>query len=195
LDPLARLARRSYESRRAPNPTSEILYWRIHTTTPRLGPFTTEVWMHVSPDGTTDKVRELCLDGPSKGNERVFDEPYGVGDPWHGDISLDRRVGARTRTLRGQPLAVASRRNPVAGPEDRQAHPHPVGQRDDQVVAERTRGALPAPTRRRRAPGDAEVQRTQMTAWSVPNPQVETAARELNRDHRSLKLAVVNGGE
>jgi hypothetical protein len=58
--------------------------------------------MHVSPGGTIDKVRELRLDGPSKGNERVFCEPYGIDDSWHGDISLKERIpSGRIRTLHG----------------------------------------------------------------------------------------------
>jgi RNA polymerase sigma factor (sigma-70 family) len=81
---------------------SEILHWRIHTTTPGLAPFTDEVWMHVTPSGAIDKVRELRVAGPSKGSERVFDEPYGIDDPWHGDISYkERSADGRIRTLHG----------------------------------------------------------------------------------------------
>jgi RNA polymerase sigma-70 factor, ECF subfamily len=79
---------------------SEILYWRIHTTEPGLAPLTYEVWMHVTPSGAIDKVRELRVDGPSKGNDRVFSEPHGIDDPWHGDISyVERSADGRVRTL------------------------------------------------------------------------------------------------
>src|SRR6201999_2217682 len=61
---------------------SEILYWRIHTTMPGIAPSTEDVWMHISPSGAIDKVRELVVDGPSKGSERLFDEPHGIDDPW-----------------------------------------------------------------------------------------------------------------
>jgi RNA polymerase sigma factor (sigma-70 family) len=81
---------------------SEILYWRIRTVQPGLAPFTDEVWMHVTPSGAIDKVRRLRVDGPSTGNEAIFDEPYGIDDPGHGDVSVtERSAGGRMRTLRG----------------------------------------------------------------------------------------------
>src|SRR3954471_6930809 len=81
---------------------SVILYWRIHTADPGLAPFTEEVWMHIRPSGAIDRVRELHVAGPSKGYERVFEEPYGIDDPWHGDITYrERSADGRTRTLHG----------------------------------------------------------------------------------------------
>jgi RNA polymerase sigma factor (sigma-70 family) len=81
---------------------SEILYWRIHSVQPGLAPFTDEVWMHISPRGAIDKVRELRVDGPSKGSERVFDEPNGIDNLRRGGSSVkERSPSGRVRTLQG----------------------------------------------------------------------------------------------
>jgi hypothetical protein len=45
-------------------------------------------------------VRGLRVDGASEGNERVFDEPYGIDNPWHGDIAYEERsASGQLRTL------------------------------------------------------------------------------------------------
>jgi hypothetical protein len=81
---------------------SEILYWRIHTVQPGLAPFTDEVWMHVTPSGAIDKVRERRVAGPVTGYEVIFDEPHGIDDPGHRDMSLtERSPSGRKVTMPG----------------------------------------------------------------------------------------------
>src|SRR5262249_1627639 len=71
---------------------SEILYWRIENVSPGMAPYTEELWMHVTPSGTIDKVRRLEVAGTNKGDEIVWDEPKGIANPWPGDITLKERT-------------------------------------------------------------------------------------------------------
>ena len=71
--------------------SSTILHWRVKTVEPGLGfDFTTELWMHVTPAGVIDKVHDLRVDSPYKGNESVIEQPNGLGHP-RGAVDRTRR--------------------------------------------------------------------------------------------------------
>ena len=71
--------------------TSEILHWRLKTVEPGLGfDFTDELWLHITPRGVVDRVRELRVDSPYAGQESVISQPNGLGDP-RGAVDRTRR--------------------------------------------------------------------------------------------------------
>ena len=90
--------------RRAFAPTlndTAILHLRTHTNAPGVGTFTDDVWMHVGSAGFVDAIRELRVDGAYAGDESVFTQPNGLGDP-RGAIGRTRdNAGAPIRTIDG----------------------------------------------------------------------------------------------
>ena len=78
-----------------------ILHLRTRTTSSGIGTFTDDVWMHVGAAGYVDAVRELRLDGAYAGDESVFSQPNGLGDP-RGAIGRTRdNATAPIRTVDG----------------------------------------------------------------------------------------------
>ena len=82
------------------NDTS-ILHLRTRTTSSGVGTFTDDVWMHVGAAGFVDAVRELRVDGSYAGDESVFSQPNGLGNPRGAIGSTRDSASSPIRTMEG----------------------------------------------------------------------------------------------
>jgi hypothetical protein len=58
----------------------EILHWRVRVETPRMAPYTEELWMRADRAGRVTAVRELRTSGDYAGDETLTLQPHGLGN-------------------------------------------------------------------------------------------------------------------
>lgn len=79
--PAKRVSSQKVLKRAFSSTASTILHLRTSTDASGIGTFTDDLWMHVNGSGAVDAVRELRLDGAYAGEESVFSQPNGLGNP------------------------------------------------------------------------------------------------------------------